>query len=86
MTKFFKGTEKRPFTYPTIIETRGNSTNWILWETILIISIVMIGLTIIFNLPGKSPSQQTKNIHSINTSPTPEQQVNFTATFVIYTH
>jgi len=28
MAKFFKGTEKRPFGYPTIIEERKGSTNY----------------------------------------------------------
>lgn len=86
MPKFFKGTEKKPFNYPAIIETRYNPTNWILWG-ILTVAIVTIVAIIAFNVLNKPFNEQTQTTPSISISSIPtEQEISYTAAFAIYTN
>lgn len=46
MAKFFKGTDKRPFTYPTIIEERKGSGNF--FPYFIGISLIVVIATFLF--------------------------------------
>lgn len=46
MPKFFKGTEKKPFIYPAIIEERKESRNYTAWIICGVLLICLIGAAI----------------------------------------
>ena len=46
MQKFFKGTEKPPFTYPAIVEVRKDSNNYSVWIIGITLLLIIIGVAI----------------------------------------